>query len=154
MCRAARSIRSTLPVLVCLAGSGFAAAASGDNGILLTCDRYQGEQEFEIYINEQAGYVLYNAQNRDGDYRREREYTVIVDGEKGGTNMVDEGIDIFMNNEQVIQAKVGTESFVLVKKRAVYAYASTMAFPYGDGQWAAVGTSHTGECSMNPFSNQ
>jgi len=41
-----------------------------DDAILFTCDRYDGEQKFQIYINEAEGYVLYNAHLRD-TYERE-----------------------------------------------------------------------------------
>lgn len=122
--------------------------AYSDEGILLNCDRYDGESEFQIYINEAEGYVLYNADARDS-YEREHEYSV-ADGEEGETMVIDDGLDIFVNNDFFIQAKDDSSTFVFIKQTATYAYAWTMPFPVKE-KWIAFGNHHEGKCSVNPF---
>ena len=78
--------------------SGFA------DGILFECKLNGGDSDNQIYINEEEGYVVYNAQNRkDGNYERKREYTV-NGGNEGPTRLLDDGLDIQANNELFIWA--------------------------------------------------
>ncbi len=129
----------------------YSSNAYSDDAILLNCDRYDGEQEFQIYINEAEEYVLYNAQTRDS-YERERTYSV-KDGEEGETTVLDEGLDIIVNNDVFIQARDDSSTFVFIKKTATYAYAWTMPLPV-KGKWFAFGNHHEGKCWTNPYVQQ
>jgi len=119
--------------------------AVADDGLVFECDRYDGEQSFKIYINEAEGYVLYNAQTRGGDYSRKREYSM-PENEDGKTVVLDDGLDIYQNDRQLIRASSQDSSFVLAKETATYAYAWTTPFPRGDGKLVAFGNHHTGRC--------
>lgn len=119
--------------------------------MLLNCSRFNGEDEFQIYIDVERGYVLYNAQLiHDGNYERTRE--VVTIGKDGETTLVDLGLDITMNNNLVIQANDENSTFLLAKGTATFAYAWTTLLPPGNnGQLVAWGNSHDGKCSTNPF---
>ena len=121
-----------------------------DEGVVFECDRYDGEQNFEIYINEAEGYVLYNAQVRNGDYSRKREYSMPENGDSK-TVILDGGLDIYQNDLQLIRASSQDSSFVLAKETATYAYAWTTPFPRGDGKFVAFGNHHSGRCLQNPW---
>lgn len=124
--------------------------AMSGGGMVLDCDRYDGDQTFQIYVNELEGYVLYNAQHRKGDYSREREYSRADDPDRG-TVVIDEGLDIYQNGPTLIRASSNDASFVLAKETATYAYAWTTPFPRGDGKLVAFGNNHTGRCLQNPW---
>ena len=120
---------------------------AAENGVLLNCDRYDGEQEFQIYINEDEEYVIYNAQNHDS-YERRREVPVTNSDE---TSVIDFGLDITANNSAFIMASDNSASLVFVKRDASFAYAWTNPIPIREGIFAAFGNSHEGSCSINPF---
>ena len=129
----------------------FCANAYGNDGILLNCDRWKGEQQFQIYINEAKGYVLYNAQFRDDNFEREREYRV-EGGEEGETTLIDDGIDIVLSNTMFIKANDQSATFQLSKKNGTYGYAWTSLIGQDEnGEWIADAFSHNGKCSTNPF---
>lgn len=144
-----RMNRSLSAIICCVSVALFGASAYSSNGELLDCDRFGGEEEFQVYINEAQGYILYNAELRDS-YEREREYSV-VGGEEGETIVVDEGLDIQVSTDRHIQAGDETSSFVFAKETATYAHAWTMFVPNRDGKLVAFGMHHSGRCSMNPF---
>jgi hypothetical protein len=123
-------------ILVLCALSGSNAHASEE--VLLNCDRYDGEQRFQIYINEEDGYVIYNAQVRDGDFERELEYTVVGE-ENGEKAIIDDGLTIRSNNNAFIQAGSDTSSFVFVKQTAAYEYAWTTLVPTGNDDFLPLG---------------
>ena len=126
---------------------------SADEGVLLNCDRDNGEQEFQIYINEKKEYVLYNAQVRN-TYEREREYFVrdsIMDERKDETAIVDEGLNIRVNNANFIIARDDNSTFVFVKETMEYAYAWAIPIPVTKNDFLAFGNNHSGKCAVNPF---
>lgn len=127
---------------------------SSDDGILLNCDRYEGTKDLQIYINEDKGYVLYNAQTRD-NYDRTREYQVVGSASSNSakkTNIIDEGIDITENNSSFIIARDDRGTFVFTKKNLRYAYAWAQLVPDRNGEIFAFANSHIGACQVNPFS--
>ncbi len=126
------------------------AGVIADDGLMFECDRYDGEQNFQIYINELKGYVLYNAQTREGDFSREREYSMSEGGD-GNVVVIDDGLDIYQNDRQLIRASNKNSSFILAKETATYAYAWTTPFPRGDGKFVAFGSHHSGRCLQNPW---
>ena len=126
--------------------------AHAQDVILMNCDRYDGKHKFQIYVNEVEGYVLYNAQVR-GSYEREREYAV-VGGKEGETITIDDGLDIYINTDELIQAGDKDSTFFFAKDTATYAYAWTMPLPVKDGKLIAFGNHHSGKCSVNPFAGR
>jgi len=118
-----------------------------EKGVLLNCTRYNGEQDFQIYINEAESYLLYNAQRYD-NYKRLQVYNITDSDE---TTVVDMGLDITASNSAFIIANDNSSSFVLYKGNATFAYAWTSLNLVGDGKYLAFGNNHEGNCSANPF---
>jgi hypothetical protein len=145
------SYRDTSLAIAALMLCSFTGKSQTPDGVLLNCDRYDGEEQFQIYINETAGYIIYNAQVRDGNYDREREYVVVGESSEEKV-MIDDGLTIVVNNSAVIQAADESSSFLFVKQTARYAYASTTLAPIEDGVFLPIGNHHQGACSVNPFS--
>ena len=114
--------------------------------VLLECKLKGGYPDVKLYINEQDGYILYNAQLRK-TYERKRTYK----GESGPI-VVDEGLDITVNNSKFIQAHDDNSSIVIVKSDASFAYAWTTPVPLPSGKFLAFGNNTSGTCSTNPFS--
>jgi hypothetical protein len=164
-----------------LLGVLFVDNAHSDEGILLNCDRLNGEDEFQIYINETKKYVLYNAQLiQDGNYERTREAPA-PGGKDGETIVVDFGLDIRINNSNFIIARedaqdyildiktesgkidvadikdrvnletLGGSTFVFVKKTMKYAYAWATLIPVTKNDFLPFSYNHSGECAVNPF---
>ena len=129
---------------------GMANRAAAQAGILLDCSRYDGKQDFQIYIDEADGYVLYNAQLRNGSLQRSRDYAV-ADGADGEAITLDDSLTIWMNNEVAIHAHDDSSSFIYIKASATFAYAWTMLVPLSGGSFNAFSNHHDGECSPNPF---
>jgi len=134
-----------------LLGVFFVDNAHSDEGILLNCDRFDGEDEFQIYINETKKYVFYNAQLiQDGNYERTREAPV-SGGKDGETTVVDLGLDIRINNSNFIIARNDDSTFVFVKKTMKYAYAWATLIPVTKNDFLPFSNNHSGECAVNPF---
>lgn len=142
--------RSALSACALILWTLISISAYAAEGVLLSCDRYDGEQKFQIYINEEDGYIIYNAQVRDGNFERAREYAV-VGAESDEKVTIDEGLTILINDNAFIQASNDTSSFVFVKQTAAYAYAWTTLVPAGNENLVPFGNHHEGTCSVNPF---
>lgn len=122
-------------------------------GVLLNCDRNDGADKFQIYINETKEYVLYNAQLRDS-YERKGEYSVrdsLANENQEKTMVIDVGLDIRENNSNFIIARDDNATFVFVKKTMSYAYAWAVPLPVTKDHFLAFGNNHSGNCSVNPF---
>ena len=87
-------------IIITLALSSIAESAAQDR--LLNCERYDGEQEFHIYINESEGFVIYNAP-ADGSYERLQDVPISNSVE---TTTIDFGIDITSNCNPPIYNRV------------------------------------------------
>lgn len=120
---------------------------AAENGMLLNCHRYDGEEQFQIYINQADKYVIYNAQTYD-NYERMQRFTFINSNEIA---IRDIGLDISINNESFIVASGNSASFLLIKKDASFSYAWTTPIQISEGVFAPFGDSHKGSCSINPF---
>lgn len=118
------------------------------DGVLMNCDRFDGKNTFQIYVDQTAGYILYNAQVRDS-YERQRVYTLIGDKDDE-TRTVDEGLDISVNTEHVLQANNKDSTFIIVKATGTFAYAWVTLMPSNAGL-VPFGMYHEGKCYASPF---
>ena len=120
--------------------------AHSQNGILLNCELKGGYPDTQIYINQAERYVIYHAQHGD-DYKRKR----VFKSDSGGTQEIDVGIDITINNDAFIQANDDSSSFLFTKETLAFAYAWTAPLPLKDDRFMAFGNHTEGKCSVNPF---
>ena len=121
--------------------------AYSQGGVLLNCELEGGYDDNQIYINEDEGYILYNAQLRES-YERERVYQT-----KSGEPMaIDDGMEIAVNNAAFIIAKDLTHTFLFIKDSATFVHVWVLPLAGKDGKYVAFGNEHSGKCSVNPFS--
>lgn len=140
----ARSIQSRLVLIgifTIYSGYGYP-----QTGVLLECELEGGYPTNQIYVNEAEGYVIYNAQHRES-YERQR----VFENESGEPREFDVGLDITLNNSELILASNERSSFVFIKETSTFAHAWTMPVPRENGTFLAFGNHHEGKCSVNPF---